>query len=230
MTAKILQVANSAAYGVYGQITEPKRAVLMLGLDTIQAMVLSLGIISAFDPDLLGPHEAERLWRHGVTAGRFSKVIAKSQGISSGALDAYQSAGLLHDIGKLLMASADPTAYRIMVEFAASTGANQCVVEYEEFGCTHAEVGAYLLGIWGLPEEIVEAVAWNHQPSNSPVTEFSPLAAVHVASALDAQLNPEYKHSDATIDHVFLDRLKLTGRQECWMQLCREQPSEGRPV
>lgn len=230
MTAKILQVANSAAYGVYGQVTEPKRAVQLLGLDTIQAMVLSLGVFSAFDTELLGPQEADRLWQHSVTTGKFSKLIAKSQGILQGALDTYQSAGLLHDIGKLLMASADPIEYGKIVDHATSTGANQCVVEYQTYGCTHAEVGAYLLGIWGLPTSIVEAVAWNHQPSDSPVTEFSPLAAVHIASAIDAQLHPDYKHLDPQIDEVFLDRLGLVGRQETWMQLCRQQAAQGRPA
>ncbi len=230
MTAKLLQVANSAAYGAYGQITETKRAVQLLGLDTIQAMVLSLGVFSAFDPKLLGPQEAERLWQHSVATGRYSKIIARSQGIAGADLDAYQSAGLLHDIGKLLMASADSREYRRIVDLAASTGANLCVVEHEAYGCTHAEVGAYLLGIWGLPTSIVEAVAWNHQPSDSPVTEFSPLAAVHVASAIDAQMHPDYKHLDTQIDQAFLDRLGLTGRQEFWMQLCREQPSHGWPA
>ena len=229
MTAKLLQVANSAAYGVYGQITEPKRAVLLLGLDTVQAMVLSLGIISTFDPELLGPYEAERLWQHSVNAGRFSKVVAKSQGVPGKALDAYQTAGLLHDIGKLLMASADPIEYRKVLDLATSTGVNQCFLEHEEFGCTHAEVGAYLLGIWGLPEEIVEAVAWNHQPSDSPVTEFSPLAAVHVASAIDAQMHPDYKHMDTQIDLAFLNRLGLADRQEIWLKLCRDQPTQGWP-
>jgi len=69
-------------------------------------------------------------------------------------------------------------------------------------------------------------VSWNHRPSASPVTEFSPLAAVHVASAINAQLHPELEYMDANIDRAFLDRLGLAGQLDCWTQCCAEQASE----
>jgi putative nucleotidyltransferase with HDIG domain len=229
MTAKLLQMVNSAVYGVRAEISEPKQAVLLLGLDTIQAMVLSLSIFSAFDPKLLGPVEAERLWEHSIAVSRFSRAIAEAEGIAGRALHPYQSAGLLHDIGKLIMAAADSKEYRRIEDIAIATAADRCQVEARLWGCTHAQVGAYLLGIWGLPEVIVEAVAWSHNPSASPVTEFSPLAAVHVASALDAQMHPEYKQADSQLDRVFLERIGLASRQELWRQRCAELAAAGRP-
>jgi putative nucleotidyltransferase with HDIG domain len=229
MTAKVLQLVNSAAYSVRAEISEPSQAVLLLGLDTIQALVLSLSIFAAFDPKVLTSHQAERLWEHSLSVSKFSKLIAKEEGIAACALGPYQSAGLLHDIGKLVMASADPGKYRMIEDCAVSTGASQWLVETQAFGCSHAEVGAYLLGIWGLPASIVEAVAWHHHPSESPVTGFSPLAAVHVASAVHAQMHPEFKHTNATIDQAFLARLGLAGRQSVWTQRCSEQLAKGRP-
>jgi hypothetical protein len=73
----------------------------------------------------------------------------------------------------------------------------------------------------------VEAVAWNHRPLDSPVSEFSPLAAVHVASAFDAQLHPDCGYMDANIDQVFLNRMGLGHQLEYWIQRCIEQASEG---
>jgi putative nucleotidyltransferase with HDIG domain len=228
MTAKLLQIVNSAAYGMRTQISEPKQAVLLLGLDTIQALVLSLGIFSAFDSHLLGPGQTERLWKHSVSVSHFSKVIAKSQGINGHDLDPFNSAGLLHDIGKLIMASAGPGEYRRICDIATTTGTCLDVVELREFGCTHAEVGAYLLGIWGLPAAIVEATAWNHRPLDSPIAEFSPLAAVHVASAFDAKLHPD-QFMDSGIDRAFLQRIGLAEKEDNWMQLCIEQSQEDGP-
>lgn len=227
MTAKLLQIVNSAAYGIRTQISEPKQAVFFLGLDTIQALVLSLGVFSAFDPHLLGPRQAERLWEHAVSVSKYARAIATCEGIGGRDLDPYNSAGLLHDIGKLIMASAGPENYRRIVATAASTGTRLDIVEFQEFGCTHAEVGAYLLGVWGLPNVIVEAVAWHHRPLDSPVTEFSPLAAVHVASAFDAQLRPDCGYVDSNIDYAFLNRMGRDNRLECWKQQCVEQASEG---
>jgi putative nucleotidyltransferase with HDIG domain len=225
MTAKLLQIVNSAAYGIRAQISEPKQAASYLGLDTIRALVLSLGVFSAFDPHLLGPGQAEQLWEHALSVSKFARLIATCEGIGGRDLDPYISAGLLHDIGKLIMASADPNYRRIMAT-AASTGTRLNELEFQEFGCTHAEVGAYLLGVWGLPNEIVEAVAWNHRPLDSPVTEFSPLAAVHVASAFDAQQHPEREFMDANIDSAFLNRMGRDNRLECWKQQCVELATE----
>lgn len=225
MTAKILQIVNSAAYGLRAEISEPKQAAIYLGLNTIRALVLSLSIFSAFDPDLLGPGQAEHLWEHAVSVSKFARLIAICEGIGGRDLDPYISAGLLHDIGMLIMASADPENYRRIVAKATATGTRLDVLEFEEFGCTHAEVGAYLLGVWGLPNEIVEAVAWNHRPLDSPVTEFSTLAAVHVANAIDAQQHPERGYMDANIDNAFLSRMGRDNRLECWTQRCIEQAS-----
>ena len=227
MTAKLLQIVNSAGYGIRAEISEPKQAAIYLGLNTIRALVLSLSIFSAFDPHLLGPGQAEQLWEHAVSVSKFARMIAICEGIGGRDLGPYISAGLLHDIGKLIMASSGPENYRRILATATSTGTRLDVLEFEEFGCTHAEVGAYLLGVWGLPNVIVEAVAWNHRPLDSPVTKFSPLAAVHVASAIDAQLHPDRGYMDSNIDQVFLDRMGLGHRLEDWTQCLTEQPSEG---
>jgi putative nucleotidyltransferase with HDIG domain len=221
MTSKILQLVNSAVSGISVEISEPTQAVMLLGLDTIQAMVLSVSIFSAFDLSTLRTGEAEQLWRHSLSISKLSRSIAQAHGVDGSALDPYQSAGLLHDIGKLMMASADPKRYRAVLDHTVAHGAELWLAEREVFGCSHAEIGAYLLGIWGLPAAIVEAVAWHHCPSESPVTEFSPLAAVHFADGVDAETRNSSMHGSAALDHEFLDRIGLPDLQEEWLRGCQ---------
>jgi HD-like signal output (HDOD) protein len=226
MTAKILQIANSAAHGIRTEISEPSRAVQLLGLDTVETMVLSLSIFSILDTRVLSPENVEQLWNRSLSASRIAKSIAIAEGVSGRDLDGYQTAGLLHNIGELVLASADPKAYRMIEDRTASMGLVRSQVETELFGCGHAEVGAYLLGIWGLPTSIVEAVAWHHNPSRSPATQFSPLAAVHVACAFDAQFHAEGKEFGGDLDQGFLERIGLTGRLEAWSQRCAQELAE----
>jgi len=230
MTAKLLQMVNSPVYSVHSEVSDPSRAVMLLGVDTIQAMVLSLSIFSACDPHVLNAQAVGSLWQNSALISRFATVVAKAEGVAARDLGLYQSAGLLHDIGLLVMASADPKEYRMIENLGMCAEVDQCAVEVELLGCSHAEIGAYLLGLWGLPSSIVEAVAWHHHPSASPVKTFSPLAAVHVASAFHSQLHPELRHWGANIDEAFLERIGLAHRQEVWRDLCSVLVMEAQPV
>jgi HD-like signal output (HDOD) protein len=89
-------------------------------------------------------------------------------------------------------------------------------------------VGAYLLGIWGLPFPIVEAVAWHHRPSASAADEMSPLAAVHVANALHMPSRVHGPELNETIDTAFLERIGRADRLEAWTAACGEVREQGR--
>jgi HD-like signal output (HDOD) protein len=226
MTAKILQIANSAAHGIRMEISEPSRAVQLLGLDAVETMVLSLSIFSILDTGVLSPAKVEQLWNRSLSISGITRLIASAEGVAGRDLDAYQTAGLLHNIGELVLTSADPKAYRAVEKRITSTGSVRSQVETEILGCGHAEVGAYLLGIWGLPTSIVEAVAWHHNPMGSMVTQFCPLAAVHVACAFDTQFGPDGNDFGADLDQAFLERIGLGGRLEVWSQRCAEHLEE----
>jgi len=93
-------------------------------------------------------------------------------------------AALLHDVGKLVLAANLPEEYARALEIANMPGGDPIAAEREVFGHSHAEVGAYLIGIWGLPDPLVEAVAFHHRPGDAPGAGMSPLAIVHVADLL----------------------------------------------
>jgi len=226
MTAKILQVANSVAYARRAEVTQPEQAVLHLGLDTVQSLVLSLSIFSSLSSNQQATYPAESLWEHCNLTGTFCRAIARAEKIPATQSGAYLSSGLLHDIGKLIIASSDPALPRTIAETANAEAKPTWQVEKELLGCSHAEVGAYLLGIWGLPFAIVEAVAWHHRPSECLANEMSPLAAVHVANLLHLQkhgLNPD---CEQPFDTDFLARIGKLDQLESWTEACYEAMSQ----
>jgi HD-like signal output (HDOD) protein/ActR/RegA family two-component response regulator len=222
MTAKILQVANSVLYATRCEITQPEKAVVLLGLDTVQSLVLSLSIFSSLTPGLDAACSAESLWEHSNLVGSSCRAIAHAEGIAPTCSGEYLSAGLLHDIGKLVIASSDPALSQQIAKTASEEGKPMWQVEQDLLGCTHAEVGAYLLGIWGLPFPIVEAVALHHRPSQSATDGMSPLAALHVANALHVRSQAHGPDVDETIDAAFLEKIGRLGRLEAWTKICGE--------
>jgi Predicted signal transduction protein len=222
MTAKILQVANSVFYAMQAEVTDPEQAVMVLGLDTIRSLVISLSVFSSLVPGFYTKSAADSLWQHSNIIAAICRTIANAEGVGSTAFGGYISAGLLHDIGKLIIASSQPETARRVAEIAKEEAKQQWQVELELMGCTHAEVGAYLLGIWGLPFPIVEAVAWHHRPSQCLSNDMSPLAAVHVANVLRSQAAPHSHLCCGLLDTAFLARIGRLHRLEAWSKACAE--------
>ena len=227
MTAKILQVANSVTYAARCEVTQPEQAVLRIGLDTVQSLVLSVSIFSALSPRLQADYSMEALWQHSNSTGAFCGAIARAEGIGRGPLGAYVSAGLLHDVGKLIIAHCDRNLPCAISKVAADGGISTLKAEMEILGCTHAEVGAYLLGIWGLPFPIVEATAWHHHPSDSAATDFSPLAAVHVANVLAGREHKQSTFADEEIENDFIERIGCEARIRDWTEVCEKLGNGG---
>jgi HD-like signal output (HDOD) protein len=103
-----------------------------------------------------------------------------------------------------------------VLEYSERANIGLYAAERELLGCSHAQVAAYLLGVWGLPGTIVEAVAWHHQPEESLSTKFSPLAAVHVASAYHDEKSSSRLRDRTPIDSAFLARIGCTDRDKPW--------------
>jgi HD-like signal output (HDOD) protein len=120
----------------------------------------------------------------------------------------FHLAGMLHDIGKLVLAANDVT---LLVEAEAAPDPLQA--EQALFGATHQDVGGYLLELWGLPDSIVEAAAFHHTPSAAPPGHLGPLPAVHAASAIaDARRTG----ADPAVDAHFLAGAGLLGSIDAW--------------
>ncbi len=214
MTSKILQLVNSAFFGIPRRFSDVSDAVVFLGCDTIQSLVLTFGIFSQYGSKKIAGLDMEKLSTHGLTTATVAKFIAKSHTKEKELIDDTYMAALLHDIGQLVLAANLSEPYLEITKRINEDKVSRHAAEKEAFGTSHAEMGAYLLGIWGLPDNIVEAIAWHHDPENSPVENFSPLAAVHAADALvnlhkkDRPLSKATQEElEAALDLTFVNRI-----------------------
>ncbi len=135
--------------------------------------------------------------------------------------DAFM-AGLLHDIGKMLIAANLPDNFKEILEIVNEKELSFSDAEYQVLGATHAEIGAYLLGLWGLPDSIIEAVAFHHVPKWNNAESLVPLTIVHIANALE-NAGDRILDLDSPllgIDYDYLGRLGLTERLLKWRQAC----------
>jgi putative nucleotidyltransferase with HDIG domain len=222
MTAKILQLVNSAFFGLRCRISSPMQAVQLLGLDTLRALVLTTHIFDKFHTHTFGEAEIAYLWEHSLAVGSIAKQIAESEKADRQLVDDCFTAGLLHDAGKLILASAMENKYQHVLGAVRKNGKKLIAAEVEILGCNHAEVAAYLLGLWGLPEAVVDGVAWHHQPSGSSRTGFSTTVAAHVATVFHELQSPFWMQDDIPLDVEYLNQCGLAARERSWHQLVEQ--------
>ena len=224
LSAKLLQVVNSAVFGLQLQVGNATEAVLYLGMETTKALVLLAHTFSYFDKVRAADFSVEKLWKHSVSTGKFAEQIARTEGSDTEMVGEAFTAGMLHDIGKLLLAANLPEVFKEALGKARQDQIPLCEAESVVFGTTHGELGACLLGIWGLPMPIVEAVALHHYPIRFLSKQFCPLTAVHVANAIEHEV-PQDGPSllSAGVDSNYLGELELTERLDQWRNLCKEK-------
>ena len=223
MTAKILQLVNSAFFGIARRIANPVEAVQFLGVGRIRSLVLSLHVFSRFEQARFKNFSIEQVWKHSMSVGLVAQKIARLQKMDRALVDETYVAGMLHDIGKVMLAASLPEQYEKALALSKEEHLPLLEAEREIFGSTHAEVGAYLLGLWGLPITIVEAVAFHHDPRQSGVHAFGPLTAVHVASALEHHIRePKPGVEEIAIDREYLTELDLDDRVKGWRDAADE--------
>jgi len=187
VTAKVLHVVNSAFFRQARPISRIDQAVVHLGFNAIRNLALSAEVFCAWSQaGLPGGLEPEKLQEHARNVASGARALA---GGSVWADDALL-AGLLHDIGYWVLLQQCPQEMGRAVALANERGLPLWEAERMVLDATHSEVGAYLLGLWGLPYPILEAVAFHHDPAPAAQTEFDLLAAVAVAQRLVADSEP----------------------------------------
>lgn len=224
MTAKVLQLVNSAFFGISQPVSNPETAVSMLGLDTIQAIVLSVHAFSQFDrvPPCIN---LDQMWNHSALVGNLASQIAKEEGSDRQICSDARVAGMLHDVGKLVLLANLPEEYARLHELASELKGNLVELERLEWGATHAEVGAYLLGLWGLPESVVTAVALHHGPSDGLRGNFSAVPAVYAANVFAHEL---ISGEDKSPDTPKSDGLEgPSERMSAWREVCLKNSEAG---
>jgi len=217
MTAKMLQVVNSAVVGLARKVSSPFEAVQFLGMGTVRSLALSAPIFSCFARTNLTGFSTDQLWDHSMRTARIARAIMRSEKAEAGDVEDAFTAGMLHDIGKLMLADNVPDQFQIALALAGKREVPFHEAELEIYGATHAGAAAYLLGLWGLPAPIVEAVAFHHTPCLSDMRAFGPLAAVHAANVLDLELSRvKPAGRPPAVDAAYLGAIGVPNRLESW--------------
>lgn len=214
MTAKILHLVNSAFYGLADNISSPQRAITILGLNTVRALVLSNHVFSEYQGKTNLPISIDALWKHSMMVSIVARKIAADLHLTTQEQEDAQISGVLHDIGILL-------EFKVPDFFTQVTIKNGLVSvksEYETMGISHAEMGAYLLGIWGLPAHIVEAVMLHHRPSTQVSGKNSIVTALHIANGLVNMCTIKDIVYDAYLNINYLTRMGLIEHLDEWSQ------------
>jgi putative nucleotidyltransferase with HDIG domain len=224
MMTKLLQVTNSACFGVPRKISDPVEAVGILGFETVKSMVVTLKLLNQYDKVKPVYFSIDRLWRHSTEVARISRRLALTQTDDPALAESAFTAGLMHDLGKLVLAANFDEQYSGAQALARQQRLPLWEVEKQIFGGSHAEIGAYLLGLWGMPLELVEAAALHHNPSRCLTKRFNPLTAVHLANALVYEARPDKDGMVAPqIDEAHLAELGLSGQLQLWREMVLTQ-------
>jgi HD-like signal output (HDOD) protein len=219
MAVKILQLVNSSFFGIARRVSSVQAAVNLLGVTTVRSLVLATEVFRAFEVKTACPSfSLEALQRHMLLAARIARQIPSGRRDQE---DAFMAA-MLSDVGVLVLASRLPGELERALATAAAAGTPLHLVE-EELGMVgHARIGAYLLGLWGLPFSIEEAVAYHHRPSWVAHARFDVLTAVHAADAL-AAASGAAGGATPELDLAHLERAGVLDRVPQWQALAARE-------
>ena len=217
MSAKILQLVNSAFFGLRRSVSSIEQAVTYLGLNVIRSLVLSQSAFRIFD-GVQGAESVGSLSRRGQQVGTLARAIARTATDNAVMSEEAFQAGMLHELGKLIIASELPAEQR-RIDAVRRDGSTRADADRAVLRVTHGELGGYLLGLWGLSDGIVEAIAYQAEPSRTALIGFAPVVAVHVAAALVAGA---YRNPDFEVDEDWLTGLGFDGQLGEWQQLAEE--------
>jgi len=185
MTARILQIVNSAAFGARVEIRDPVQAVTYLGTDALRSLVLTTKVFDKLRDEARAGLPFERLREHSYRTAVLARRIALLERCPREVVELVFTGALLHDVGQLVLAVHLGEPYRNVHELARTNAVALHVVETETFQVSHAEVGAYLLGLWGLDDALFETVLFHHRPADAPPGIALPLGIVAGADAIE---------------------------------------------
>jgi putative nucleotidyltransferase with HDIG domain len=208
MTANILKLVNSAFFGARQSITRVDRAVAYLGLDTIAALAMGHSLFQS-SGSAPGGVNLEGLWRHSLQTAMAARAIALVEKFPTARVEEAFLAGMLHDVGRVVYAT------RSTPKTGEPAGSFEDTAD--EINLRHAEVGAYLLGLWGFPSHIVAAVALHHTPSLRADTGVDLTVLIHIADRLaHAQVESTHGPLELGIEPGLLEGLGLLNHLPQW--------------
>ena len=232
LTTMTLKLVNSAFFGQTGDVTDIRRALQLLGFDTLKALALNTGLYSQLSETPCISQEIKRLSERSLLLGQLSRKIASLQKLPPAQRDLVTGTSMLAHIGTLLLLTEKASSFyeaRIMAE---DQDIGICAAEQRLCSASHAEIGAYLLALWGFPDAVVSGVLYHHNPQEAPEDMRDAVSAVYVAQLLlntvekaqrEGRIEPLEVLAPACFsdrDHALLEELNLTQALPSWIALC----------
>lgn len=209
LTARLLKIVNSPVYGYSQRVDTISRAVSILGLQELRALVIAASAVDAFTSLSTSQLNKVRFWRHSLYTGVIARLLARQCNVLHS--ERLFVAGMLHDIGKMLLSYRLPEQMSRVHTMSSVTGQDEDDMEKQMLGYTHAEAGAELLRKWNLPAVLCDTVAYHHKPFASPHGQFE-ACLIHIANLVAAQgeygINIEETHE---LDKIDPEAWKLVG-------------------
>lgn len=194
MASQVLKLANSGQFGSNRAVVDIGQAVAMLGVDSLKSLVLFRGLISSFESPSPQGLDLEQLWFHSFQVAMGVRKLAALEG-ETHLTDLAFSVGLLHDIGLVVLATDPVGRYEGILQQAQASRIPLAVLEHDTYGVDHAQIGAHLLNLWGLPPAFCRPVREHHAPPAAG--EGFPLSlALHLSDA---------RHGGGTTAGIFAD-------------------------
>ncbi len=217
MSAKALQLGNSGYFGIGRPITSVGEAVTFLGTDLLRVLMRGAQGTGRLEESVGGCPGLEVLQRQSAQLARAIAGLLAGDELAAQA----SATALVHGVGEVLLAVGFRDAYTVAAQKAGCSDAPPHVVQARLLGVSHAQAGAFLMGVWGLPERIVDAVAWHHQPERAVPGDCRLTAALHAADAL--LMHRGDTDAGDVLDHAFLERAGLPLPLHRWRALAAEQ-------
>jgi len=216
ISAKLLQLANSAFFGFSRKVFSVEEAVQLLGVGVIQSLAMAVPIFSSYSRGKCPSFPIDHVWEHSIQVAAIGRRIASADLDDPLLTEQAFCAGVLHDLGKIILADGLPDLYTAVLEEARKTQTPLHLVERKHFDTTHAEVGAYLLALWGLPIPLVEGVANHHAPRRCNIEGVCLAGAVHIANGIQHSQSSHPNIARSLVDVEYLRSLGLEQQYADW--------------
>lgn len=221
MSAKILQLVNSSYFGIAREVSSIGQATSLLGMETLKSLVLSIGIFDYHNPLPIPGFSLKKLMDHSIACATLAKNIVKQETGDHDLAEHAFTAGLLHDLGKLLLVVEIPDLVSNAIEIAQEDNISMVEAELIAEGFSHADVSGYLIGLWKLPMTVVEAVTFHHSPEILLTNTPDAALAVYAANILVQEVCPGQSGNPIVpqFDQDLVDQLGLAAKIDQWREL-----------
>jgi putative nucleotidyltransferase with HDIG domain len=175
LTSRLLKMVNSAIYGFPGRISSVSHGVVLLGLTVVKGLLLGVSVFELMQETMVG------LWEHSIGCATVARIIARKKGVKE--FEEVAVAGLLHDIGKVILILLYPQEYRQAIAGAEKQRIVISEVEREAFGVNHSNVGTWLAKKWNFPRSLIEMIEYHHKPHAAKAAPLE-VSIIHIADII----------------------------------------------